>query len=171
MTVVEGSTIGDATEQAGLESPADGIPRSRPAASVRSRGGSCMRPHLGNHRLILLGLIQGAVGGLVAHSWGTRSEGASPIIHGFPSVAWSIGQVLRRILVLMVVPLVCASIAAGDAWANGTGRFEECVVLLVARIRGVDLSIAEQRRRCRPWSSPRSARWARRAGRSPRAGS
>lgn len=69
-----------------------------------------------NHRSILAGLALGAVAGLIAHEWSRRSPGAAPAISGFSDlVAYPVGQVFLRLLFLVVVPLVFASIAAGVA--------------------------------------------------------
>src|SRR5258705_4512195 len=68
------------------------------------------------HHWILIALVAGAIAGVAANRFGARSAGAKDAIALVAdSVAYPIGQVFLRLLFLVVVPLVFASLATGVA--------------------------------------------------------
>lgn len=70
----------------------------------------------GNYRAILAGLVLGTGAGLGAHELRARVPGSSGTLDALTdAVAYPIGQVFLRLLFIVVVPLVFASIAAGVA--------------------------------------------------------
>jgi DAACS family dicarboxylate/amino acid:cation (Na+ or H+) symporter len=70
----------------------------------------------GHHRAILVGLVGGTLAGLGAHELRTRAPGSVGILDGLTdTVAYPVGQIFLRLLFIVVVPLVFASIAAGVA--------------------------------------------------------
>lgn len=75
-----------------------------------------MRSFKPNHRNILIGLILGAIVGIVSHEIADRSQ----VLNGWltfatDTIAYPIGQIFLRLLFIVVVPLVFASLAAGVA--------------------------------------------------------
>lgn len=70
----------------------------------------------GNYRAILAGLVLGTLAGLGAHELRARVPGSMGILDTLTdAVAYPVGQVFLRLLFIVVVPLVFASIAAGVA--------------------------------------------------------
>ncbi|MBU3728335.1 MAG: dicarboxylate/amino acid:cation symporter [Phycisphaerales bacterium] len=70
----------------------------------------------GHHRAIMVGLVGGTLAGLGAHELRTRVPDAVGILDGLTdAVAYPAGQIFLRLLFIVVVPLVFASIAAGVA--------------------------------------------------------
>lgn len=70
----------------------------------------------GNYRAILAGLVLGTLVGLGAHELRTRVPGSTSMLDALTdAVAYPVGQVFLRLLFIVVVPLVFASIAAGVA--------------------------------------------------------
>jgi DAACS family dicarboxylate/amino acid:cation (Na+ or H+) symporter len=68
------------------------------------------------HHKVLLGLILGAVLGAAANGAGERSEATrAGVAFAADAVAYPIGQIFLRLLFLVVVPLVFASLAGGVA--------------------------------------------------------
>jgi DAACS family dicarboxylate/amino acid:cation (Na+ or H+) symporter len=68
------------------------------------------------HQKILFGLVLGVVAGAAANALSARSEGAGRTIALLSdSIAHPIGQIFLRLLFLVVVPLVFASLATGVA--------------------------------------------------------
>lgn len=75
------------------------------------------------HRRVLIGLIAGTLVGLVANRIGAGSERAQEIIGWLADgVAHPVGQIFLRLLFLVVVPLVFASLAVGVASLGDLGR-------------------------------------------------
>jgi len=75
------------------------------------------------HKRVLMGLLIGAVLGLVGNWLGTQSESARQIVRFLADgVAHPIGQVFLRLLFLVVVPLVFASLATGVASLGDFGK-------------------------------------------------
>ena len=75
-----------------------------------------MRSFKPNHWNILIGLILGAIVGIVSHEIADRSQ----VLNGWlnfatDTIAYPIGQIFLRLLFIVVVPLVFASLAAGVA--------------------------------------------------------
>ncbi len=75
-----------------------------------------MRSFKPNHWNILIGLILGAVVGIVSHEIADQSQ----VLNGWltfatDTIAYPIGQIFLRLLFIVVVPLVFASLAAGVA--------------------------------------------------------
>lgn len=70
----------------------------------------------GNYRAILAGLALGTLAGLGAHELRARAPASAGTLDTLTdAVAYPVGQVFLRLLFLVVVPLVFASIAAGVA--------------------------------------------------------
>ncbi len=70
----------------------------------------------GNYRAILAGLVLGTLAGLGAHELRARVPGSMGVLDTLTdAVAYPVGQIFLRLLFLVVVPLVFASIAAGVA--------------------------------------------------------
>jgi len=68
------------------------------------------------HRKVLIGLVLGGIVGAIANVWaGEDSDRRSMVGFAADAVAHPIGQVFLRILFLVVVPLVFASLAVGVA--------------------------------------------------------
>lgn len=68
------------------------------------------------HKKVLVGLVLGAVVGVAANLWaGTDAERRSTVAFAADAVAHPVGQVFLRVLFLVVVPLVFASLAVGVA--------------------------------------------------------
>ncbi len=75
-----------------------------------------MRSFKPNHRSILVGLILGAIAGIASHEIADRSQVFSGwLTFTTDTIAYPIGQIFLRLLFLVVVPLVFASLAAGVA--------------------------------------------------------
>ncbi len=71
-------------------------------------------PH--GHRSILAGLALGALAGAAANALAREDEGVELLVsRAVDAVAYPVGQVFLRLLFLVVVPLVFASLAAGVA--------------------------------------------------------
>jgi DAACS family dicarboxylate/amino acid:cation (Na+ or H+) symporter len=69
-----------------------------------------------NHRAIMAGLVLGTLAGLGAHELRARAPGSAATLDALTdAVAYPVGQVFLRLLFIVVVPLVFASIAAGVA--------------------------------------------------------
>ncbi len=70
----------------------------------------------GNYRAILAGLVLGTLAGLGAHELRARVPASAETLDTLAdAVAYPVGQVFLRLLFIVVVPLVFASIAAGVA--------------------------------------------------------
>ncbi|MDA1262831.1 MAG: dicarboxylate/amino acid:cation symporter [Planctomycetota bacterium] len=75
-----------------------------------------MRSFKPNHWSILVGLILGAIAGIASHEIADRSQVFSGwLTFTTDTIAYPIGQIFLRLLFLVVVPLVFASLAAGVA--------------------------------------------------------
>ncbi len=75
-----------------------------------------MRSFKPNHWNILIGLILGAIVGIVSHEIADRSQVLNGwLIFATDTIAYPIGQIFLRLLFIVVVPLVFASLAAGVA--------------------------------------------------------
>jgi DAACS family dicarboxylate/amino acid:cation (Na+ or H+) symporter len=69
-----------------------------------------------SYRAILAGLVAGTIAGLAAHELRSRVPGSAGTLDALAdAVAYPVGQVFLRLLFIVVVPLVFASIASGVA--------------------------------------------------------
>src|SRR5918994_5051716 len=82
------------------------------AADLGSAGGSPGRRGIPLHTKILLGLVLGAAGGVAATSLARESPRLDWIVN---NIAQPVGQIFLRLLFMVVVPLVFASVTLGVA--------------------------------------------------------
>ena len=81
-----------------------------------------MQGSASSHWRILLGLVLGAVVGLLANAWSQGDASRERVIAWIGDwIAYPIGQVFLRLLFLVVVPLVFAALAASVARLGTTG--------------------------------------------------
>src|SRR5512134_3514542 len=108
------------------------------------------RPSTGHVR-VLLGLAGGALAGVAANALGARSPGTARVVGILADgVAHPIGQLFLRLLFLVVVPLVFASLACGvarlgDPRRLGTVGLRTLALFLVTTAFSVVLGIAAMR--------------------------
>jgi dicarboxylate/amino acid:cation (Na+ or H+) symporter, DAACS family len=75
------------------------------------------------HQKVLIGLVAGALAGFAANALGARSQRAQEVVGWLADgVAHPVGQIFLRLLFLVVVPLVFASLAVGVAGLGDLGR-------------------------------------------------
>jgi len=82
-----------------------------------------MNPHDNSHWRILGGLLAGAIVGVIANLLVAGHDGAKEVLNTIiDGVAHPIGQIFLRLLFIVVVPLVFASLASGVASLGDLGK-------------------------------------------------